>query len=44
MDDAEIQAEIAKQVHDKLTLLANKLRDKAQDHGPVIATEIDQLP
>jgi hypothetical protein len=50
MTDAEIQAEIAKQIRDKLALLATKLRDTAQHHGPVIektlnliAGDIDQL-
>jgi hypothetical protein len=50
MTDAEIQAEIARQVRDKLALLATKLRDTGQHHGPVIsktlnliADEIDQL-
>ena len=50
MTDAEIQAEIAKHIRDKLALLATKLRDTAQHHGPVvgktlnlIADEIDQL-
>jgi hypothetical protein len=50
MTDAEIQAEVAKQVHDKLARLAAKLRETAQHHGPVvgktlnlIADEIDQL-
>jgi len=36
MTDAEIQAEIAKQVRDKLGLLAASLRDAAQHNGPVI--------
>jgi hypothetical protein len=50
MTDSEIQAEIAKQIRDKLALLATKLRDTARDHGPVvgktlklIADKIDQL-
>jgi hypothetical protein len=51
MTDAEIQAEIAKQIREKLALLSTKLRDTAQyHHGPVIrktlnlmADEIDQL-
>jgi hypothetical protein len=49
MTDAEIQAEIARQVRDKLALLATRLRDTAQHHGPVIsktlkliADEMDQ--
>ncbi len=37
MTDDDIRAEIAKQIHDKLALLATKLRAKAQDHGPPIA-------
>ena len=51
MTDAEIQAEIAHQVSDKLAQLATRLRDMGQQHGPVInktlnliADEIDQLP
>ncbi len=50
MTDAEIQAEVARQIHDKLTLLATKLRDTAQHNGPpirktlnLIADEIEQL-
>jgi hypothetical protein len=50
MTDAEIQAEIAKQIRYKLELLATKLRDTAKHHGPVVrktlklvADEIDQL-
>jgi hypothetical protein len=50
MTDAEIQAEIARQVCEKLALLAARLRETAQHHGPVIsktltliAGEIDQL-
>lgn len=50
MTDAEIQAAIAEQIADKLRLLALKLRDTAQHHGPIItktlnliAEEIDQL-
>ena len=50
MSDAEIQAEIVKQIRDKLARLATKLRDTAQEHGPVIgktlklvAEEIEQL-
>jgi hypothetical protein len=50
MTDAEIQAEVAKQIREKLALLSTKLRDTAQYHGPVIrktlnlmADEIDQL-
>jgi hypothetical protein len=37
MTDAELQAAIAKQVQEKLALLATKLRDTARRHGPVIA-------
>jgi hypothetical protein len=51
MTDDDIRAEIAKQIHDTLALLATKLRNKAQDHGPVIAKalnltadEIETLP
>src|SRR5437764_13580930 len=44
MTDAEIQAEIAKQIRDKLALLATKLRDTAQHHGPVIAKTLNLLP
>jgi hypothetical protein len=50
MSDAEIQAEIAKQIHDKLALLATKLRNTGQQNGPqirktlnLIADEIEQL-
>jgi hypothetical protein len=50
MTDAEIQEEITKQIRDKLALLATKLRETAQHHGPVIrktlnlvADEIHQL-
>ncbi len=50
MTDVEIQAEIAKQIRDNFALLATRLRDMAQQHGPVIrktlhlvADEIDQL-
>jgi hypothetical protein len=50
MTDAEIQAEIAKQIREKLAGLATQLRDTAQHHGPVIrktlhllADDIDQL-
>jgi len=51
MTDDEIRAEIAKQIHKTLVLLASKLRDRAQHHGPVVgkalnltADELDQLP
>ena len=50
MTDAEIQAEIARQIRDKLTVLATKLRDTGQHNGPpirktlnLIADEIEQL-
>ena len=50
MTDAEMQAEIAKQLREKLALLATKLRETAQHHGPVIrktlkliADDMDQL-
>ena len=50
MTDAEIQAEIARQIHDKLAILATKLRETGQEHGPVInktlhliADEMEQL-
>ena len=50
MTDAEIQAEIAQQLRDKLALLATKLRATAEHHGPpirktlnLVADEIDQL-
>ena len=50
MTDAEIQAEIAKQIRDKLAALATKLRETAQHNGPpirktlnTIADEIDKL-
>ena len=50
MTDAEIQAEIARQIRDKLASLATSLRATAEQHGPVvgktlnlIAGEIDQL-
>ena len=50
MTDSEIQAEIAKQVRDKLALLAASLGDAAQHNGPVIgktlriiARAIDEL-
>lgn len=50
MTDAEIQAEITKQIRDRLALLAAKLRETAGDHGPVvrktlrlIADDIDGL-
>jgi|KBSMisStaDraftv2_1062788.scaffolds.fasta_scaffold4539907_1 hypothetical protein len=32
MTDAEIQAKIAKQIREKLALLATRLRDTAQRH------------
>ena len=48
--DVEIQAEIARQIRDKLALLATKLRETAQNNGPpirktlnLIADEMDQL-
>jgi hypothetical protein len=51
MTDDEIRAEIAKQIHERLTLLAVKLRAQAQHHGPPIAKalkltteEIEALP
>ncbi|MGI8743123.1 MAG: hypothetical protein ACR2NN_11250 [Bryobacteraceae bacterium] len=51
MTDDEIRAEMAKQIHNTLVLLAAKLRERAQQHGPVVAKalnltagEIDQLP
>jgi hypothetical protein len=51
MTDDQIRAEITKQIHNTLALLATKLRDRAQDHGPVVAKalnltadEIEQLP
>jgi hypothetical protein len=50
MTEPEIQAEIAKQVRDKLTALATKLRETGQHNGPpirktlnIIADEIDEL-
>ncbi len=50
MTDAAIQVEIARQFHDKLALLASKLRETGQEHGPVIqktlhliADEMEQL-
>lgn len=43
MTDAEIQAEIAKQIRDKLALLATKLRDTAPHHGPVIAKTLNLI-
>jgi hypothetical protein len=50
MTDAEIQREISKQMLDKLALLAARLRETAQQHGPVIrktlkliADDIDRL-
>jgi hypothetical protein len=50
MINDEIQAEIAKQIRDKLAQLAIKVRDTPERHGPVIgktlnlvADEIDQL-
>ena len=36
MTDAEIQAEIAKQIRDKLAALTTKLRETAQHNGPPI--------
>jgi hypothetical protein len=51
MTDEDIRAEIAKQIHDTLAVLATKLRAQAQNHGPVIAKalnltadEIETLP
>ena len=51
MTDDEIRAEIAKQIHDTLAVLATKLRDTALHHCPVVAKAlnltadaIDQLP
>jgi hypothetical protein len=43
MTDAEIQAEIAKQIREKLALLAAKLRESAQHHGPVIRKTLNQV-
>jgi hypothetical protein len=50
MTDAEIQAEIAKQIREKLAVLATKLHDTAQHNGPpirktlnLIADEIEQV-
>ena len=50
MTDAEIQAEIAQQIRNKLALLATRLRAAAEQHGPpirktlnAVADEIDQL-
>jgi len=37
MTDEEIRAEIAQQIHDKLALLATKLHEASQEHGPVIS-------
>ena len=51
MTDDQIRTEIAKQIHETLSLLATKLRAQAEDHGPVIAKalnltadEIESLP
>jgi hypothetical protein len=51
MTDDEIRAEIERQIHNTLALLAAKLRERAQHNGPPIAKvlnltadEIDQLP
>jgi hypothetical protein len=41
--DAEIQAEIAKQIREKLALVAAKLRESAQHHGPVIRKTLNQV-
>ena len=43
MTDDEIRAEIAKQIHNSLVLLATKLRDRAQHNGPVIAKTLNQV-
>ena len=43
MTDDEIRAEIAKQIHNTFALLATKLRDRAQPHGPVIAKTLNQV-
>lgn len=43
MTDAEIQAEVAKQIREKLALLAAKLRESAQHHGPVIRKTLNQV-
>lgn len=43
MIDAEIQAEVARQIHDKLTALATKLRETAQHNGPPIRKTLSQI-
>ena len=36
MTEQQIQAEIARQIHEKFALLAARLRDAGQKHGPVV--------
>jgi len=47
----KIRAEIARQIHVKFATLAARLRETAQEHGPVVAKalnltadKIDRLP
>ena len=41
MTDDEIRAEISKQIHETLARLAARLRETAQNHGPVIAKALE---
>ena len=43
MTDAEMQAEIARQIREKLALVATKLRETAQHHGPVIRKTLNLI-
>ena len=42
MTDDQIRAEVARQIHDTLALLAARLRAAAKGHGPVIAKALNQ--
>ena len=42
MTDDEVRAEIAHQIREAFALLATKLRDKAKEHGPVIAKTLNE--
>ncbi len=36
MTEQQIQAEIARQIHEKFALLATRLRETGEKHGPVV--------
>ena len=41
MSDDELRAEIARQIQDRFATLAARLRESAQEHGPVVAKAVN---